>query len=101
MLILGQVLSPLPFYSKSLSQHSFSFSFLFFLWLYLQHMEVPRLGVELELQLQAYATAMATLDLSHIYDLHHCLQQRWILNPLSEVRDQTRVLTDAMSGLTP
>ena len=53
------------------------------------HMEVPRLGVELELQLLAYTTATAAADLSHICDLHHSSQQRQILNPLSEVRDQT------------
>ena len=42
---------------------------------HLQHMEVPKLGVESELQLQAYATATAKLDLSHIYNLGHGLQQ--------------------------
>ena len=31
-------------------------------------------------------------DLSRIYDLHHRSQQRWILNPLSEAREQTRFL---------
>ena len=50
-------------------------------------MEVPRLGVELELQLKANATAMAILDPSCIYNLHHNLQQLQILNPLSEARD--------------
>ena len=48
-----------------------------FLELHLQHIEVPRLGVKSKLQLQAYATAVATVDLSHIYDLLHSL---W-LNP--------------------
>ena len=57
-------------------------------------MKVPRLGVELELQLPASATATATQDLSHICDLHHSLWQCWILNPLSEARDQTCVLMD-------
>ena len=57
------------------------------LGLHPQHMGVPRLGVELELQLLAYATATAMPDLSRICDLHHSLQQRWILNPLSEARD--------------
>ena len=28
-------------------------------------------------------------------DLYHSSQQRWILNPLSEAKDQTWVLTDA------
>ena len=44
-------------------------------------------GVELELQLPAYVTAIASPDLSHIRDLHHSSQQRWILNPLSKARD--------------
>ena len=50
-------------------------------------MEVPRLGVKSDLQLQAYATVIATVDLSHIYDLHLGLQQCLILNQLSEARD--------------
>ena len=54
-----------------------------------QHMEVPMLGVELGLQLLAYATATAVQDPSHVCDLHHSSQQRWIINPLSEARDQT------------
>ena len=52
-------------------------------------MEVYRLGVKLELQLLAYTTAMAMPDLSHIFDLYHRSGQCQILNPLSEVRDQT------------
>jgi len=62
---------------------------------HLWHMEVPRLGVKLELQLPAYFTGTAMPDLSHIYNLHHSLQQRQILNPLSEARDPTCVLMDA------
>ena len=61
-------------------------------------MEVPRLRVELELQLVAYTTATATPDPSHVCDLHHSSQQRRILNPLSKVRDRTRILTETMSG---
>jgi len=34
-------------------------------------MEIFRLEVKLELQLQASATVTATLDLYHIFDLHH------------------------------
>ena len=68
-------------------------------------MEVPRLGVEseleLELQLLAYTTAIARQDLSCICDLHHSLGQRWILDPLSEARDQTHILTVTMLGLNP
>ena len=53
------------------------------------HMEVPRLGVQSELQLPAYATATATSDPSCICNVHHSSQQCWILNQLSEARDQT------------
>ena len=47
------------------------------------HMEVPRLGVESELQLPTYTTAIATWDPSHVCNMCHSSQQRWILNPLS------------------
>ena len=62
--------------------------------LHLQHMEVPRLVVESELQLLAYTTVTVMKDPSHIYDTHHSSWQRRILNPLSEPRDQTRILID-------
>ena len=73
--------------------------FPFFLGLYPQHMEVPRLGVESELQLLAYTTATAMRDPSHICDLHHGSQQRRVLNPLSQARDRTCILMDAISYL--
>ena len=50
-------------------------------------MEVLRLGVETELYLPAYPTAMAMPDPSLTCNLHHSLQQHWILKPLSEARD--------------
>ena len=54
------------------------------------HMEVPRLGVELEQQLlAAYTEATAKQDLNRVCDLHHSLQQCWILNLLSKARDRT------------
>ena len=52
-------------------------------------MEVPRLRVQLELQLPAYTTATATPGPSHIFNLHHSLQQCRILNLLCKARDQT------------
>ena len=55
-------------------------------------MEVPRLEVQSELQLPAYSTATATQDPSHVCDLHQSSRHRWILNLLSEARDQTRNL---------
>ena len=55
-------------------------------------------GVDSELQLPAYITATATQDPSHICDLHHSLQPRRILNPLSEARDRTHILTETTLG---
>ena len=52
-------------------------------------MEFPRLGVELELQLPAYARATAMWDPSLACDLRRSSRQCWILNLLSEARDQT------------
>ena len=43
---------------------------------------------------RAYITATETPDPSCICDLHHSSCQRWILNPLSEARDQTCALMD-------
>ena len=57
-------------------------------------MEVPKLGVELDLQLLAYATATAMSDPSWVCDLHHSSWQHWMLNPLSEARDQIRIFVD-------
>ena len=84
----------LPIFS-SFFDFNFTFFFLklleitFFLGPRPQHMEIPRLGVYSELQLPAYATATATLDPSHICELHHSSRQCRILNPPSEARDQT------------
>ena len=74
----------------------FSFSFFFFGFLgpHPQHMEVPRLGVKSQPQLPAYATVTATPDPSHVYNLHHSSWQHWILNPLSDARDQTHIFMD-------
>ena len=65
------------------------------LGLHLPHMEVPRPAAESELQLPAYTIATGLLDLSRICDLHHSSPQYRILNPLSEARDGTCILTDA------
>ena len=70
--------------------------FLVFLGPHLQHVGAPRIGVKSELQLPAYATttATATWDPSHVCNLHHRSQQCWLLNPLMEARERTRVLMD-------
>ena len=79
----------------------FLFFIFFFLGSHLLHVEVPRLGVKSELQLQVYTTATATPDPSCICNLHHSLQQHWILNPLSKARDGTHILMDTSPGLNP
>ena len=71
------------------------FCLLPFLGLLPQHMEVPRLGVKSELQLPAYTIATVTRDPSCVSDLHPSSWQHWILNPLSETRHRTCLLTDA------
>ena len=63
-------------------------------------MEVPRLGIKSELHLAAYTTAIATWDLSRICNPHHSSQQHRILNPLSEARDQIRILMDPSRFVT-
>ena len=68
------------------------FFFFCFLGLHAWHMEVPRLGVESELKLLAYTAATVMRDLSCICNLHHSSGKCQILNPLSEARDQTRIL---------
>ena len=61
-------------------------------------MEVLRIRIKPELQLQAYTTATAILDSSRICDLYNSLQQCWILNPLSEARDLSHILTETTLG---
>ena len=82
------------------THHSLFFSFL---GPQLRCMEAPRLGIKLELQLPIYTTAMqlpvyttakAMEDPSHVCDLHHSSRQHRIRNPLSEAREQTRILMD-------
>ena len=58
------------------------------------HMGVPRLAVALELQLPAYTTATEMPDPSHVFDPYHRSRQLQILNPVSEARDQIRILVD-------
>jgi len=44
---------------------------------------------------------MATPDPSHICDLHCCLRQHQILNPLSKARDPTPILMETTSNPSP
>ena len=77
------------------------FCFVFcFLGLHGWHMEVPSLGIESELQLLAYTTAIAMPGPSRLCDLHHSSLPHWVLNPRSEARDRTLILTD-LKCVTP
>ena len=64
-------------------------------------MKVPRLGVKLELQVLAYTTATAIPDPRHICNLRCGLRHHWILNSLSEAKDQTHILMDTSRVLNP
>ena len=75
--------------------------FFFFLGLHLWHMEVLRLGVESGAAtgiLHSHSHSHTMRDPSSACDLHHSSQQYWILNPLSEDRDQTLILMDTSWG---
>ena len=48
----------------------------------------------------SYTTATAMPDPSCVCDLHHSSRQCWILNPLSEARDRTRILTGPRGPIT-
>ena len=73
-------------------------TFFVFLGPFLQHIEVLRLGVELE---PAYTMATAMPDPSHVCDLHLSAWQHRILNPQSEIRDQTCILMDTSDVHNP
>ena len=60
-------------------------------------MEFP--GLEAELELQPYTSATAMLGPSWICGLHHSSWQCWILNPLSEARDQTQIFMNSSQVL--
>ena len=57
-------------------------------------MDIPGLGIKLELLLLTYTVATATPDPSRVCNLHHSSWQHWILNPLSEARNQALILMD-------
>ena len=73
-------------------------SFLNFLLPHLQYMEFPGLGGQIGAVATASAMATITPDASLPCDLPCSLWQSWILNPLSEARDRTHILTETMSG---
>ena len=81
-------------FTLQFKNYTWNIFFFSFLRQYLRHIEVPRLQVTLDLKLQAYATATATPDPSCLCDLQHSSWQHWILNPLSETKDQNHTLKD-------
>ena len=77
-----------------LDLYKYSFFFFFFRATPTTYGSSQARGAASELQLPAYTTVTATWDLIHVCNLHHSSGQRKILNPLSEARDQTRVVMD-------
>ena len=78
------------------------FIYLFFCLLgsHLWPVEIPGLGVELKLQRLAYATATAIPGLSWVCDPYYSSGHCPILIPLSEAKDQTRILMDLVRFVT-
>ena len=74
----------------------FAFFFFFFSGPHSWHMEVSQArGSNQSCSCwPTYTTATAMWDPSWVCDLHHSSWQHWILNPLSEARDQTCILVD-------
>ena len=70
----------------------FLFLFFFIFRATPQHMEVPRLGVESELWSLPQPQQHQVKAESETYTV--ALQECWILNPLSKVRDQTHIRMD-------
>ena len=75
----------------------FLFLFLFFLGLYLWHRKVPGLGVKSGLQPQPQQHQIHATSVTYNVTLQQC----WILNTLSEARDQTYILIDTGQNLNP
>ena len=72
------------------------FSFFFYLFAFSRAAPMAHGGS----QARGRIRATATLDPSHVCNLHHSSRQRWILNPLSEARDRTCILMDAVGFIT-
>ena len=73
--------------------------FFFYLGLHLHHMEVPGLEIRSKPQLTAYIMTTATLDPSHLCDLHRSLWQHRVLNSLNKARNWTHILIDTSQVL--
>ena len=71
-----------------------SFVFFFF-WLLLPAYGSSQARGQIRAAAASHSHTIATLDLRCVCDLHCSSQQCWIPNPLSEVRDQTRIPVDS------
>jgi len=78
--------------------HLISFFFLFLFTATLAIYGSPWTRGQMGAVVVAYATATATPDLSCVCQLYCGLQQHHILNPLSEARDPTCILTETTLG---
>ena len=93
-----------PLYSYSITwlyPSNRSNSFLFFLNLFMATSAAFgsfRVRDWISAAAETYTIAIATPDLSHICNPCHSLSQCWILNPLSEARDQIHILREKILG---
>ena len=78
----------------SFSIFSITFFFLFRAALVAYISSQTRGGIKAIAASLSTATSIATADLSCFCNLHHSSWQCWIVNPLSEVRDQICILRD-------
>ena len=83
---------------RSHNRNSDHYDFFWFIW-YLDKASTNRNYAKIlpvaspgKLYSPDYARATALLDPTRVFDLHHTSWQCWILNPLSEARDQTHIL---------
>ena len=90
-----------PFHVSELSALNSAKFIPFFLFSLLLFTTAPADWGWIQAATESNPTAMATLDRSLICELCHSLWQHWILNPMSEARDQTHILTETISGPEP
>ena len=75
--------------------------FFFFLGIYPQQYGGSHARGPIRATAPSLCHTIATPDLSHVCNVSHSLQQRWILNPLSKARDWTHIIMDTSQDLNP
>ena len=96
----GTVSHPLPFRHRRNKQFPKELNYCVFFKLFFRFMNAPTAYGHSQARGGTGAAATATPDPSPspICDLRYSLQQGWILNPRSEARNQTHILTETTLG---